>query len=81
MLYGVEKLNLIYDDNKEYTVAGEVVCIADLEPDNSYDIFRIISRLTNEPLIIFSPLLAKTVTKTKNNQKYVTQYRLTPMTC
>lgn len=46
---------------------------------DEFDIFRAICKMTNEPLIFTSDLSAKTITKTKNNKKYFTEYRLEPI--
>lgn len=85
MKYKITKVEIFYDlemdsfKNGYYEIEPmDLVFEVDTEHD-TYDIFRTISKITNEPLIIMSPLFAKTVKKQKHNRSYSVQYRLAPI--
>lgn len=85
MKYKITKVEIFYDLEMESLKNGyyeikpmDLIFEVDTEHD-TYDIFRTISKMTNEPLIIMSPLFAQTVKKHKHNRSYSTQYRLAPI--
>lgn len=89
MKYKVSQIEVWYDNSgfidkfeDFYTInTHDLNWIVDIETEeDGYNVFRALSKIRNQPLIIISPLIAKTIAECRENKKVSTRYTLTPVT-
>ena len=88
MKYKVSQVDVWYDDSAYTNTFDKFYTINTIDmfwqvelgsEEDGYNIFRTISKIRNEPLIIISPFFAKTVVHKVNNKNVVTNYKLIPV--